>query len=277
MAKMNDYSYLKPVQNRLKTLLDDLVIFAQKAKVTYILAYGSLLGAARHSDIIPWDDDIDVVMLRDDYQKFVEYFMTNETGDYALSCMETDGACSLYAKLVRIRGDEDLSNFFTHPNGLCIDIFPLDEAYSYNNVFQRMNEVRIRTMKTVVSSRFKLRNKHFHERKTKRLARYILIAPYVAFPDKWLIKRAIKLCKKYNGRNLPDLVFYGTVKPMDHEHNKKEYWLPITSLKLGDKTYNVAGNYKAVLTTYYGNDYYKMPDNNIKVQHDHSELSGWNR
>lgn len=273
---MKDYTYLKPVQDRLKTILDALVDYSERAGVTYILAYGSLLGAFRHKDVIPWDDDIDVVMLRDDYQKFIEYFKSHDTGVYKLSCMDIDKSYSLYAKFVRTEGDEDLSAYFTHPDGLCIDIFPLDEAYTYHNIFQRINEIRARTMKTVVSSRGKLRNISFSENKLKHFVRQLFVLPFTLFSDEWLINRAIRLCKKYNGKGAPDLVFYGTVKPMSREHNKKEYWLPVTTLPLGDKQYNAAGDYKSVLTTYYGPEYYKMPPDYLKEQHLNDEQSGWN-
>lgn len=273
---MNDYSNLKPVQDRLKSLLDDLVKYTEQAGVQYILAYGSLLGAFRHKDVIPWDDDIDVVMLRDDYEKFIEYFRTHDTGIYKLSCLELDGSHALYAKFVRTKGDEDLKEFYTHPEGLCIDIFPLDEAFSYSKISQRINEIRIRTMKRAVVSKGKLRTKQYSESKIKHLVRVLFVLPYRIFGDRWLMERAIRLCKKDAGKGAPDLVFYGTIKPMSREHNKKEYWLPTTKLPLGEKEYTAAGNYKAVLTTYYGPDYYKMPSDYMKVTHGEADQAGWN-
>lgn len=68
--KQNDY--LKNLHSTLLEILDVVVDICQRHQLTYFLAYGSCLGAVRHQGFIPWDDDIDIGMPRQDYNQFVE-------------------------------------------------------------------------------------------------------------------------------------------------------------------------------------------------------------
>ena len=59
-------------------IVEKLIEICDKINVNYYVAYGSLIGVVRHKGFIPWDDDFDVVMLRDDYEKFCDYCIKNE-------------------------------------------------------------------------------------------------------------------------------------------------------------------------------------------------------
>lgn len=104
--------------------------WCEQHDISYFITAGTLIGALRHKGFIPWDDDIDVVMLRTDYDRLMHIFPKSETCPYQLHSIETDPSCIYtYAKLcdtrtVFIDGDE-------HNNvriGVNIDIFPLENA-----------------------------------------------------------------------------------------------------------------------------------------------------
>ncbi len=76
---------LKKLQNTLFEMLLDIDRVCRHHQISYMLSGGTLLGAVRHKDFIPWDDDIDVMMTRENYQKFRRCFSEELGGKYLLA------------------------------------------------------------------------------------------------------------------------------------------------------------------------------------------------
>ena len=101
----------------------------RKHNLKYSLAGGSLLGAVRHKGFIPWDDDIDIVMLRDSYNKFLDIAEKEFPEPYFVQYYKTEKG--YYYGHAQIRNSNttaitkgDANNNFNH--GIFVDIFPLD-------------------------------------------------------------------------------------------------------------------------------------------------------
>lgn len=126
---MNQQEALEKLQQE---ELDMLVVLRQVCEeigVPWFLDSGSALGAARHQGFIPWDDDIDVGMLRDDYERFLREAPSVLPEGYSLHTFDnTHGFAGMFAKLYR-----DGTEFVTQETldagceqGIFIDIFPYD-------------------------------------------------------------------------------------------------------------------------------------------------------
>lgn len=108
-------------------ILNDIHKFCCDNCINYSLAYGTLLGAIRHGGFIPWDDDIDIMMPRKDFEKFCMLYKGRR---YQLICSGNDKNCWIaYAKVCDMDRTVVLnSSWTTQKTGAWVDIFPIDGA-----------------------------------------------------------------------------------------------------------------------------------------------------
>ena len=129
---------LKQVQVQ---LLDYFDSFCRQNNIKYSLACGTLLGAIRHKGFIPWDDDIDVYLLRKDYNQFINLAKTVKSDNYEFLSLNSDQNYTLpYCKLsckktVLLEIGTNLMKM-----GVNIDIFPLDAIPNNIVLFKLQNK-----------------------------------------------------------------------------------------------------------------------------------------
>lgn len=119
-------------------ILREVTAFCDKNNIIYYLTGGTLLGAIRHKGFIPWDDDIDIMMPRPDYIKFIKEYNKWDKKNYNITSVYNDKNTLIpYAKVCdtktrKIERNIDYSDKFIR--GIDVDIFPLDGLpNSYNN------------------------------------------------------------------------------------------------------------------------------------------------
>ena len=70
---------LEEIQSESLQILSVIDSFCTENNISYSLGYGALIGAVRHQGFIPWDDDIDILMTRPNYQRFIKLFSVDES------------------------------------------------------------------------------------------------------------------------------------------------------------------------------------------------------
>lgn len=135
---------LKEIQDLSLDILKEVDRFCAENGINYSLAYGTMIGAVRHKGYIPWDDDIDVFMLREDYDRFAKTFKSDK---YIF--IDSNNTPDCYVAFGRVCDDTLTTSAQTVPwlgggrrTGLWIDIFPLDPAPDDPVEFERLHRLK---------------------------------------------------------------------------------------------------------------------------------------
>lgn len=108
-------------------ILKQVDAWCKENHVQYFLAYGTLLGAVRHQGYIPWDDDIDLMMLRPDYEKMLREFNQNRTDTLQILHTSVDPSYPYEFAKVHDTATQMLEETgIPYKIGINIDIFPMD-------------------------------------------------------------------------------------------------------------------------------------------------------
>lgn len=129
MYKEYDKDILKKLQSNQLDILKDFIEICKKYNLTYFMVFGSALGATRHNGFIPWDDDVDVGMLRADYDKFLEIAKTEMADKYEILNTKTNKeyACSVtHFQKKNTKFVPETSKDLKCNIGINIDIFAFD-------------------------------------------------------------------------------------------------------------------------------------------------------
>lgn len=242
---------LKEVQTLQLEMMQKIHDFCVSNNIRYSLGGGTLLGAIRHKGYIPWDDDIDIMMPRPDYERFIREF---QGVDPELTVQNYYTDISFHREWTRVCNNKTLLVYELAVGGVFIDVFPVDGLPNEKemlNYLGKLKELRSKFWRTIKKKREAIQG-NFYISRLKYYLRQIF------FPNrKTMIGEYERLfnsypfeTSKYAGAIIG---VYGIKEHMDADVFKKYITVPFE----GHQFYAIA-DYDAYLKKHYG-DYMKLP------------------
>ena len=250
MIKQLNIDEIKNCEYNILKYIDSV---CKKEGINYTLDQGTLLGAVRHDGFIPWDDDIDIAMLRSDYDKLMSY-IKKDNSRYKVSDHLIDPNSIL--PFAKIYDSETIIRWHCkYPKeqkyGIWVDVFPID-AVPENPVALKVHQIKLRILKSMYEH---VRNQYIEKRTFKTLVAQRIAS--IHSMDYYLTKLD-KLARKYNNQNNAKLTMsvFGITNNY-HTINKKVF-TDITTHQFEDSVYPIPRQYDSYLKMLYGN-YMELP------------------
>ena len=254
---------LSRLKNCERDMLECFVDICNKHGIKYFVQGGTLLGTVRHSGFIPWDDDIDVSLPRDEYERFLRIAQDELPEYYFLQTKDTDPEYpNNFAKIRDSRTTflETSARNLKINHGAYIDIFPLD---NYPEGFRaKLYELK----KKLITWRI---NKAFYLPEMSLKSKLVTLITMIIFPS---LRGALEKREK----------LFISVEPTDRVVNNSGAWLSkeiipkqwvqnSIQMQFEGITVNVSDKYDEWLTYVYG-DYMTLPPENERVGHHYVDI-----
>lgn len=267
MQKPINQASLQEHQQALCVLLEEFDRVCRHLNISYLLFAGTMLGAVRHHGFIPWDDDLDVMMLREDYDRFLREADTVLEQDKFFLQKEFSEHWPMFFSKLRLNGTTCLEKF--HPKdpkihqGVYMDIFPCDAAFGTS--MGRM--LQFLASKVVIAKSLDMRGYDTDSKKKKlfiALCRMLPTKPFLA------------LTKGGNRDSGVVHSFLGGASSYRKNVYPREYFELRRQMEFEGNYYPVSAEYDSLLKILYG-DYMCLPPLEQRVCKEHAILIDLNQ
>lgn len=241
-------------------VMDYIHNLCQKENINYSLAYGTLLGAVRHKGYIPWDDDVDISLKREEYNKLYQAVLSDNDPIYKVVSWENDSrypypfyrvydARTVYENNY-IENDIDL--------GICVDVFPFDYYADVNKEMAKLDTYRRLSVYTLYGI-------HSKNAGLKNIIRYLLVLVF-------RLTRVRTWNKKMNVLSMQakdnDSIDYLMENKKTSTKFEKTLLDKVIDSPFEDRIYKIPEASHQILSAIYGDDFMEIPPVEKRVKHD---------
>jgi len=253
-------------------ILRDFSEVCEKHGIKWFAFAGAAIGAVRHKGFIPWDDDLDLGILREDYNKFLKIW-EKELGDkYHLATPETDKYYSSpVVKLMR-KGTKFVPEYAVKSKaelGIHIDIFVYDNYTNDERSSKQTRKARfwdqLFFLKTSGNPDIPLTGAMGLMAKIACVCIHGALKLFCISPN-WMYQRFNKVAQMYNSVETEYVTLFQDPRIHDSRISRSELF-PLKKLKFEDITIPVQNEYMTLLERYYGSDVMQLPPEEKRVNH----------
>lgn len=277
-----ELTMIEKVQKVNLFILKEVDRICRKYNIKYLLDAGTLIGAIRHKGFIPWDDDVDIAFMREDYEKFIKVAPGElDKGIYLLLSKDIGGGRVFYdftPKLIykksRKTNENEETNFYENDlNHICVDLFIIDDISE--NKFKRRLQVLLMKMVygLAMGHRWKLdysKYKGFAQVQVRLLA---TIGKCIPMEKLYCLEAKIAI--RQNKKN-SSLYYYSNYDPgYTHMLFEKAWSENVIDVEFEGYKFMAPKGYDKVLKTVYGEYMTLPPEENRTPSHGDLEDEGF--
>lgn len=246
-------------------ILEEIVRLCQKYNLSYFLNYGTLIGAIRHRGFIPWDDDLDIGMPRDDYETFLR--VAKEELDEKFFLQNSDTETQYWLPFSKIRKNDTIFEESslarmddTIHKGIFVDIFPLDYVKKHGGFFVHVQFI----LSKAINETMYYKAGVYSGKESLKYRTLDMVLSKLPFKTLCrLQKKVASLQGKGEKEFLAD--FCSSRKYLESIY-PADYFIPVQETEFAGKKFCVPNKYDLYLKTLYG-DYMQLPKEEDRVNH----------
>ena len=268
-----DPKVLRKLQLAELEVFKDFIKICDENGLSYFLFAGCAIGVERHKGFIPWDDDIDIGMLRDDYEKVLKIYREKYTDKYVVLDIDSQETFPFYnAEIARI-GTKNIPYVFKDANvpmGIDIALYPYDNVPDDAKKRRRQRSSVFFWSKLRILREFKKPVLFMHGWKRKVVSAMCIVMnrllTWTHFSRKFINRRYMKSALKYNNEKTRWVAcFFGEMDPLK-QAIKLDDLFPLVEKPFEDIMVKVPKNNDVFLKRMFG-DYMKMPPVESRKNH----------
>ena len=261
---------LRKVQLLELQILKEIKRICTKHNIPYFLTGGTLIGAIRHKGFIPWDDDIDIAMLREDYDRFIKIAPQELGKEYSCLCIQNEPMHALFLTKIVLNGTTYRSlqqPKYLAKSGFWVDVIPYDNVHN-NRIYAAFYFWKLNFFLVLYSMKLGYKN---GTTKVKRIVAELMKICFFFIPKRYLYKRIIEYPYKLNKKKTNTKAYltgrYGVPREFRSAYLFEDY----TEVQFEDDTFMTLKCYDAFLTELFG-DYMQLPPEHERHTHQIAEI-----